>query len=121
MILKPLRGIIILYSLFYYRTDIIGLICFNPKIFFLKSVSEKNRIPIDLNDSFIKINASSKYTIINLSPEIIKVAAKTKFYELHDRLIVSTAKWLKIAIISSDKRFEEIEGITVIWDEEIKY
>ncbi|KPA18264.1 hypothetical protein MHK_001520, partial [Candidatus Magnetomorum sp. HK-1] len=31
------------------------------------------------------------------------------------------AKWLNIAIISSDKRFEEIEGITVIWDDEKKY
>ncbi|KPA14146.1 twitching motility protein PilT, partial [Candidatus Magnetomorum sp. HK-1] len=71
-------------------------------------LSEKNRIPIDLNDTLIKINASAKYTIINLSPEVLKVASITKFYELHDRLIVSTAKWLNIAIISSDKRFEEI-------------
>ncbi|KPA14517.1 hypothetical protein MHK_005265, partial [Candidatus Magnetomorum sp. HK-1] len=31
------------------------------------------------------------------------------------------AKWLNIAIISSDKRFEEIKGITVIWDDEKKY
>jgi len=84
-------------------------------------LSEKNRIPIDLNDSLIQINASSKYSIIDLSPEILKIAAKTKFYELHDRLIVSTAKWLKIAIISSDKRFEEVEGITVIWDDVKKY
>lgn len=39
-----------------------------------------------------------------------------KFYELHDRMILATAKWLDIPIISSDKKFADVDGIKVIWD-----
>lgn len=42
-------------------------------------------------------------------------AETTLFDELHDRLILSTAKWLDIPLISSDRCFEGIEGIQLIW------
>jgi hypothetical protein len=31
-------------------------------------------------------------------------------------MILSTAKWLDVPILSSDKRFVNINGIDVIWD-----
>jgi predicted nucleic acid-binding protein len=43
-------------------------------------------------------------------------ATSIDFYELHDRIILATAKWLDIPIISSDKEFSHIKGIKVIWD-----
>ena len=54
--------------------------------------------------------------IINLVPEILRVAQTIQFYELHDRLILATAKWLDIPVISSDSKFENVAGIRVIWD-----
>ena len=38
------------------------------------------------------------------------------FYELHDRMILATAKFLDIPITSSDSRFSEIQEISTIWD-----
>lgn len=78
-------------------------------------LAEKNKIQITLADTFDKINKSSIYSIVNLFPEIIKIAEKTDFYELHDRMILATTKWLNVPIISSDKRFDEVDKIKRIW------
>lgn len=54
--------------------------------------------------------------IVNLTPEILNVAQTINFYELHDRLILATAKWLDVPLISSDSKFGMVPGIRVIWD-----
>jgi len=79
-------------------------------------LSEKHRIEIDLTETLNKIESSSLYSVVDLTPEILKVAEITSFRELHDRLILSTAKWLEIPVISSDKTFDKVEGIEVIWN-----
>lgn len=78
-------------------------------------LSEKNRIDIALTETLNRIESSSLYSTVDLTPEIIKIAETTIFAELHDRLILSTAKWLDAPIISSDRSFKDIEGIQVIW------
>ena len=79
-------------------------------------LSEKHRIEINLTDTLDKIESSSRYIITDLNPDILKVAETVDFYELHDRLILAAAKWLGIKIISSDSKFNDIEGIEVVWD-----
>ena len=79
-------------------------------------LSEKRRINIDLIETLNRIELSSLYQIIDLTPDILKVANDLHFHELHDRLILSTAKWLDIPIISSDEKFINVEGIQVLWD-----
>jgi len=58
--------------------------------------TEKHRIPINLQETLGYIESSNKY---------IKVAESIQFYELHNRLILATAKWLNIPIVSSDSLF----------------
>jgi PIN domain nuclease of toxin-antitoxin system len=79
-------------------------------------LAEKKRITIDLQQTLNLIKHSNHYTIVNLTPEILITAETIDFYELHDRLILATAKWLDIPIISSDSLFPQVSGITVIWD-----
>jgi len=79
-------------------------------------LAEKKRIPIDLPETLRRIESSSKYMIVNLTPEILNVAQTINFYELHDRLILATAKWLDVPLISSDSKFGMVPGIRVIWD-----
>ena len=79
-------------------------------------LSEKNRIDIGLEDTLDNIDASSKYAIIDLNTDILRVAKTIDFYELHDRLILATTKWLQIPILSSDAKFSSIQGIEVTWD-----
>jgi len=79
-------------------------------------LSEKNRIDINLEDTLDSIESSSKYAIVDLNSDVLRVAKTINFYELHDRLILATAKWLQIPILSSDAKFSAMEGIEVIWN-----
>lgn len=78
-------------------------------------LSEKKRIKINLSNTLERLEASSLYSVIDLTPEIIKKAESIKIYELHDRMILATALWLDVPILSSDTRFEEVKGLSVIW------
>ena len=79
-------------------------------------LSEKNRIDITLSETLEAIELSTNYRIADLTPEILQVAETVIFNELHDRLLLSTAKFLDISIISSDKKFKSVQGVKVIWD-----
>ncbi|MGD9707736.1 MAG: type II toxin-antitoxin system VapC family toxin [Candidatus Delongbacteria bacterium] len=79
-------------------------------------LAEKKRINIDLKDTLERIRKSSLYYIVDLTPQIIEAAVEIDFYELHDRMILATAKWLDIPIISSDSKFKSVTGIVSIWD-----
>jgi len=79
-------------------------------------LSEKKRIAIDLKETLEEINRSSMYSVIDLTTEIIETASTIDFYELHDRLILATAKWLQVPIISSDEMCRDIRGIEVVWN-----
>ena len=78
-------------------------------------LSEKHRIEIDLAGTLTLLRSSSKYIIVDLNPDILEIAEKIVFDELHDRLILATAAWLGIKIISSDNKFGAVAGIEVIW------
>ena len=79
-------------------------------------LAEKHRIPISLQKTLEAVRASKKYTVADLTSEIIEVAENTVFPELHDRLILATARWLDIPVISSDGLFHGVQGIRVVWD-----
>ncbi len=79
-------------------------------------LAEKNRIPINLRETLRALESSTKYMIVNLNTVILKVAETVSFPELHDRLILATAKWLAVPVISSDRAFDGVSGIDVIWD-----
>ncbi|MDZ7341620.1 MAG: PIN domain-containing protein [candidate division KSB1 bacterium] len=95
-----------------YNTFVISVVSLMEILY----LSEKRRIKIDLIDTLNRIELSSLYQIADLTPDILRVANDLHFPELHDRLILSTAKWLDIPIISSDEKFKNVEGIKAFWD-----
>lgn len=78
-------------------------------------LSERNRISVSLEEVIEKVRLSTIYEIIDLSTEIVIEAKTIDFDELHDRLILATAKYLDIPVISSDSKYREVDGIDVIW------
>ncbi|MCD4792458.1 MAG: PIN domain-containing protein [Bacteroidales bacterium] len=78
-------------------------------------LAEKNRIPLNLTESIKLIKQKSCYSIINFNTDILQIAENVDFYELHDRLILATAKYLNCPILSSDKKFKEVFDIETIW------
>ena len=78
-------------------------------------LAEKNRIPLSLDEILDNINSKKCYSIVEFDVDILKEAANIQFYELHDRLILATAKHLGTPVISSDQEFSTVEDIEVIW------
>ena len=78
-------------------------------------LAEKKRISIHFNETLDRLERSSSYVIIDLNKEILKAAHTFQFPDLHDRLIIATAKWLDVPVISSDQQFASVEGVDVVW------
>lgn len=80
-------------------------------------LSEGNRIGIDLEAIGNRINQSDNYQIIDLNMDIVDTASapEMKELELHDRLIVATAKYLNIPILTTDAIIKNSDLIEVIW------
>ena len=79
---------------------------------------KKTKLPeiINLSETLDHIDSTPQYTVVNLNPDILRVAEDIDFHELHDRLILATAKWLGVSVISSDRKFAAVEGVEVVWD-----
>ena len=78
-------------------------------------LSEKRRIDISLEKTLEKINGSENYSVISLTAQIVKLAESIDFPEIFDRLIISTAKYLKIPILTSDKKISSANFIETVW------
>ncbi|MBC8526183.1 MAG: PIN domain-containing protein [Candidatus Cloacimonetes bacterium] len=78
-------------------------------------LSEAGRIKLDLDVIKSKLDAADNYFVIDLNFDIIEVAKEIHGLELHDRLIVSTAKYLTCPILTSDRTITDLEIIQVIW------
>ena len=78
-------------------------------------LSEKNRIMINLGESLDIINDSANYSIVDLTTEIVKFAEKIDFPEIFDRLIITTAQYLGVPILTSDGAISESGLVEAIW------
>lgn len=78
-------------------------------------LSERNKIKINLEDIESIILNSTNYGIVDLNLEIVKESRNVKLKDLHDRLIVSTAKNLNLPILTSDREIKSAEIIETVW------
>jgi PIN domain nuclease of toxin-antitoxin system len=78
-------------------------------------LSEKNRIPIHLGETLEKLNKSENYSIVDLTPEIVGVAEQIQFPDIFDRLIMATAQYLGIPILTSDQDMASKNVVETIW------
>ncbi|MBW1706273.1 MAG: PIN domain-containing protein [Deltaproteobacteria bacterium] len=78
-------------------------------------LSEKKRITINLEESLDMIDVSANYSIVDLTPDIVKLAEKIDFPEIFDRLIISTAKYLNAPILTSDRAIRSSGFVEAVW------
>ncbi len=78
-------------------------------------LSERNRIPLNLEKVKRKLLPLDNYQIIDLDIYILETAKTVHGLELHDRLIVSTALSLNVPILTSDQIISDSGQIDVIW------
>jgi PIN domain nuclease of toxin-antitoxin system len=77
---------------------------------------EKNRIDLSPEDAYRKIIKSSNYKIVPFDMDIVKQAKKTHGLELHDRIIVASALYLNLPLITCDQSIMESGIIETIWN-----
>ena len=93
-------------------------IIFIPSIVIAESLSifDKKRISFNFKNLLKKIHTSENFVIIALDyPILQKMVVLKEVPELHDKIIVSTAKYLKLPIITKDKTLQNLPSIKTIW------
>ena len=93
-------------------------IIFIPSIVIAEALSifEKKRIAFDFKKLLRKINESNNFVIIALDSTILQKMVDLKdVSELHDKIIVSTAKYLNLPVITKDEFIQSLLYIKTIW------
>ena len=93
-------------------------IVFIPSIVMAEALSvfEKKRISFDFKKLIKKINESENFVLIALDYPIIQKMANLKDVpELHDKIIVSAAKYLDVPIITRDRTIQNLSYIKTVW------
>src|SRR4030042_5332265 len=89
-------------------------IIFIPSIVLAEALSifEKKRIPFDFKKLLKRIEDSGNFVIIPLDYTILQKMIDLKdIPELHDKIIVSTSKYLDAPIITKDKTIQNLPHI----------
>ena len=93
-------------------------VIFIPSIVIAESLSifDKKRISFNFKNLFKTINDSENFVLIALDYPILEKMVTLKVIpELHDKIIVATAKYLKAPIITKDKVLQKLHQVKTIW------
>jgi PIN domain nuclease of toxin-antitoxin system len=79
-------------------------------------ISKKGRIPISFSETVEKIVHSDNYEITPLDLDILNIADKIDYdMEMHDRIIVATAIFYDVPVITKDEVIKKSGKCHVIW------
>ena len=93
-------------------------VIFIPSIVIAEALSifDKKRISFDFKRLFKKIHDSENFVLIALDYLILQeMVALKDIPELHDKIIVSTVKYLNLPIITKDETLQNLPNIKTIW------
>lgn len=93
-------------------------VIFIPSIVIAEALSifDKKRIKFNFKELFRNINNSENFVIIAFDYPILQKMVDLKDVpELHDKIIVSTAKYLNLPVITKDETLQNLAYIKTIW------
>jgi len=80
------------------------------------SIFDKKKVTFDFKALFSRIRESENYVIIPLDQRILLQMVETKeVTELHDKIIVATAKLLESPLITKDGFLLKLKTIAAVW------
>ena len=94
------------------------IIIFIPTIVIAEALSifDKRRVSFDFKKLFKRIHDSENFVLVALDYPILQEMVDLKDVpELHDKIVVSTAKYLSLPIITKDRVIQELSGVETIW------
>jgi len=79
-------------------------------------LSEAKRVDVRLDELIRHVSNSVNYEIVSVNADVVLAAAGVDDVpELHDRIIVGTAKWLGVPIVTGDGIISESRHVKTIW------
>ena len=79
-------------------------------------IAEKGRASVKLETLFEKLKTATNYRVYPLDLAIVAEASGLKkLTEIHDRIIVATARYLDLELISQDREIRESSYATTLW------
>ena len=93
-------------------------IIFIPSIVIAEALSifDKKRIAFNFRSLFRKIYESENFVLIALDyPILQKMIDLNDIPELHDKIIVATAKYLNLPLITKDQTLHKLHHVKTVW------
>jgi PIN domain nuclease of toxin-antitoxin system len=82
----------------------------------IMDISEKKRIKIDYQELVNRIEDSSNFETYPLDIHVLKTARSiAAIPELHDRIIVATARLLEARVLTHDENLQKSGLVEVVW------
>lgn len=80
------------------------------------SIFDKKKVDFDFKTLFDRLRKSENYVIIPLDHKILmRMMEIREVAELHDKIIVATAKHFDMPLITKDGVLASLETITTVW------
>ena len=78
-------------------------------------IIESGKISLDYEELFAKFDTSDNFVVVPLDLEVTRLVPKIRLSELHDRIIVATAKILNAVLVTKDKKIAESGLVKTVW------
>ena len=93
-------------------------VIFIPSIVIAEALSifDKKRIDFDFGTLLETVNYSENFALIALDyPILAAMVDLTEIPELHDKIIVATANYLRYPIITKDNAIQDFNNVETVW------
>ena len=78
-------------------------------------LAERHRLPLSFGEVRTRIHGASNYRVLDLTVDVIAEAQAVTGLELHDRMIVATARHYGLSVLTSDHIITASGLVPVIW------
>jgi predicted nucleic acid-binding protein len=76
---------------------------------------ENKKIDLDFEDLLDKLEIGRNFVPVSFNFQVLKLLPEIKLGELHDRIVVATAKILNAKLITKDKEIMESKIVETAW------
>jgi PIN domain nuclease of toxin-antitoxin system len=76
---------------------------------------EEGKIVLDFEDLLERLEQSSNFVPTSFNFQVMKLLPEINLRELHDRIIIATARTLNAHLITKDRAIRESGMVNVVW------
>ena len=79
-------------------------------------ICQKGRVPLTFSETLVRLEEYDNFEIVPLDIDILRMANNISAeLEMHDKLIVATALYFGMPLITKDEQIREAKIVRVIW------